>query len=293
MKMLILGGTGMLGHKLYQTAKDPIDAWVTVRGEAKGLAKFSFFCPDRVIGGIEATNLESVRNALSIVKPDVLVNCVGIVKQQPLGNDPIACLTINSLLPHQLANLCAEFGTRLIHISTDCVFDGKKGSYTEKDLTNAEDLYGRSKALGETSAPHAITLRTSIIGRELSTGFGLVEWFLSQRGKAAKGFTHAFFSGLTTHELSRVIQSVALDHKSLSGIYQVSTAPIDKYTLLELLDNAFETGVTISQSDELKIDRTLNSTLFRSLTNYEPSTWPGMIREIAADSTPYEFWRNH
>jgi dTDP-4-dehydrorhamnose reductase len=293
MKMLILGGTGMLGHKLYQTTKDPIDSWVTVRGEANSLAKFSFYCPDRVIGGVEATNLDSVRKAMTIVKPDVLVNCVGIVKQQPLGNDPIACLTINSLLPHQLANLCAEFGSRLIHISTDCVFDGKKGSYTEKDLTNAEDLYGRSKALGETSAPHAITLRTSIIGRELSTGFGLVEWFLSQRGKAAKGFNHAFFSGLTTNELSRVIQSVALEHKDMSGIYQVSTTPIDKHALLELMNTAFETEVTISQSDELKIDRTLNSTLFRSLTNYEPSTWPEMIREIAADSTPYEFWRNH
>lgn len=291
--MLILGGTGMLGHKLYQTTKNPIDAWVTVRGEAKSLAKFSFFCPDRVIGGVEATNLDSVRKAIEIVKPDVLVNCVGIVKQQPLGNDPIACLTINSLLPHQLASLCAEYNARFVHISTDCVFDGKNGGYTEKDLTNAEDLYGRSKALGETSAPNAVTLRTSIIGRELTTGFGLVEWFLAQRGKSAKGFTHALFSGLTTHELSRVIQSVVLDHKDLSGIYQVSTAPIDKHALIELLNDAFETGVTISKSDELKMDRTLNSTVFQNHTGYEPSTWPDMIREIANDTTPYEFWRTH
>jgi dTDP-4-dehydrorhamnose reductase len=289
--MLILGGTGMLGHKLYQTVKDPIEAFVTVRGDVRSLSKFSFYCPDQVIGGIEATDLASIRKAIEQVKPDVVVNCVGIVKQQPLGDDPIACLTINSLLPHQLAGLCSEYNSRLIHISTDCVFDGKKGGYTENDLTNAEDLYGRSKALGETSAPNAITLRTSIIGRELSTDLGLVDWFLSQRNKAAKGFNHALFSGLTTQELSRVIQSVALNHKNLSGIHQVSTAPIDKHTLINLLNHAFEAGVTISPSDQLKIDRTLDSTSFRSLTGYKPTSWPEMVQEMAADQTPYELWR--
>lgn len=291
MKMLILGGTGMLGHKLYQTVKDPIDAWVTVRSDAPKLAKYSFYCPDRVIGGVEATDLASVRKAIEKIQPDVVANCIGIVKQQPLGNDPIACLTINALLPHQLAQLCAEYGSRLVHISTDCVFDGKKGSYKETDLTNAEDLYGRSKAMGETSAQNAITIRTSIIGRELGSEFGLVDWFLSQRGKSAKGFTQALFSGLTTQELSRVIQSVVLDHQELSGIYQVSTFPIDKYTLLNLLNDTFETGVTITPNDELKIDRTLDSTNFRDRTGYEPSTWPEMIRELAADSTPYDLWR--
>ncbi len=293
MKMLILGGTGMLGHKLYQTVKDPIDAWVTVRSNPQSLAKFSFFCPDRVIGGIEATDMASVRKAIEQVHPDVVVNCIGIVKQQPLGNDPFACLTINSLLPHQLAKLCAEYNARLIHVSTDCVFDGKKGSYKETDLTNADDLYGRSKALGETSATNAITIRTSIIGRELNSEFGLVDWFLTQRDGSAKGFTHALFSGLTTQELSRVIQDVALNHKDLSGIHQVSTAPIDKFTLINLLNDAFKTGVTITPSDELKIDRTLDSTNFRNRTGYEPTTWPEMIREIASDSTPYHLWRTH
>ena len=291
MKMLILGGTGMLGHKLYQMVKSPIDAWVTVRSDAPNLAKYSFYCPDRVIGGVEATDMVSVRKAIEKAQPDVVVNCIGIVKQQPLGNDPIACLTINALLPHQLAQLCTEYGARLVHISTDCVFDGKKGSYKETDITNAEDLYGRSKAMGETSAQNAITIRTSIIGRELGSEFGLVDWFLSQQGKSAKGFTNALFSGLTTQELSRVIQSLVLDHQDLSGIFQVSTAPIDKYTLLNLLNDTFETEVTITPSDELKIDRTLDSTNFRDRTGYEPTTWPEMIRELAADSTPYDLWR--
>ena len=292
MKVLILGGTGMLGHKLYQSLKSPIEAFVTVRGDARSLARFGFYCPDQIVGGVEATDLASIRNAIETVRPDVVVNCVGIVKQQSLGNDPIACISINALLPHQLANLCSEYGARLIHISTDCVFDGAKGGYNESDLTNATDLYGRSKAMGETSAANAVTLRTSIIGRELTTELGLVDWFLSQRGKKVNGFTNAIFSGLTTQELSRVIQSVILDHQDLSGLYQVSVAPIDKHALLVLLNAAFNAGVEIAPSDEFKCDRSLDSTLFRSRTGYEPSTWESMVREMADDSNPYELWRN-
>jgi dTDP-4-dehydrorhamnose reductase len=292
MKVLILGGTGMLGHKLYQSLNGPIEAIVSIRGESQSLQRFDFYCPDQIIGGVEAFDLASVRMAIETVRPDAVVNCVGIVKQQTLGNDPIACIAINALLPHQLANLCAEYNVRLIHISTDCVFDGAKGRYNESDLTNATDLYGRSKAMGETTAPNAITLRTSIIGRELTTELGLVDWFLSQRGKTAKGFTNAIFSGLTTQELSRVIQSVLLDHQDLTGLYQVSVAPIDKHALLVLLNVMFDAGVEITPDDEFKIDRSLDSTLFRSLTGYQPSTWEAMIREMANDSNPYEFWRN-
>ena len=291
MKTLILGGTGMLGHKLYQSLSDPIDAWVTVRGEARSVSRYGFFCPDRVIGNIDATNLDSIRNIVATLKPQVVINCIGIVKQQPLGNDPVACISINALLPHQIAELCAEFGARLIHISTDCVFDGTRGAYTEQDTTNALDLYGRSKALGETSASNALTLRTSIIGRELSTQFGLVEWFLAQRGTTAKGFTHALFSGFTTHELSRVIQSVILEHPELNGIYQVSSDPIDKYSLLNLMNGSFGANVEIEPSDELRIDRTLDSTRFRTKTGYCPPSWSEMVEEMASDITPYDLWR--
>lgn len=280
----------MLGHKLCQTMADPFDAWTTVRGNPSQLARYGFYCPDRVLGGIDATDDASLRKAMETVRPHAVVNCVGIVKQQPLGNDPLACITINALLPHKLASLAAEHGARLIHISTDCVFDGKRGSYKESDLTDAEDLYGRSKALGETAAHNAVTLRTSIIGRELTSSFGLVEWFLAQKGRA-KGYTEAKFSGFTTQELSRVIQSVLLDHPHLSGIYQVSSAPIDKFTLLGLIRDAYGLKIEIEPSADVRIDRTLDSTVFRSTTGYRPPDWPAMIREMAADLTPYDKWR--
>src|ERR1044072_6455940 len=226
MRVLILGGTGMLGHKLFQTLEEPLDAFATVRGNPLELARYSFFCPDRVIGGVDATNYDQVRRPMDLVKPKAVINCVGLIKQHPMAKAPEACIRVNALLPHRLAAISAEFGARFVHISTDCVFDGVRGDYTESDLTNAEDLYGRTKALGETTAPNAITLRTSIIGRELAGSYGLVEWFLSQRDPPATGFTHAVFTGLTTLELSRVIQMVLVDHPELTGLYQLSSDPI-------------------------------------------------------------------
>ena len=145
--------------------------------------------------------------------------------------------------------------------------------------------------MGETAADNALTIRTSIIGRELATNLGLVDWFLTRRGSDANGFTHARFSGLTTNELSRVIQSVIVDYPLLSGIYQVSSDPIDKYSLLKLLNSAYEAEVEITPSESLKIDRTLDSSRFRALTGYESPTWPEMVREMAEDPTPYDFWK--
>jgi dTDP-4-dehydrorhamnose reductase len=291
MRLLILGGTGMLGHKLYQTTAEPLDAWVAIRGEAPTLAKYSFFCPDRVIGGIDVLDEQAVRKAMDIAKPDAVVNCVGLIKQHPLAKDSEACIKTNALLPHRLATVAGEYKARLVHISTDCVFAGTRGGYTETDLTDAEDLYGRTKALGETAALNAITLRTSIIGRELRSEFGLVDWFLSQ-DKPVKGFTHAWFSGFTTQELSRTIRSVLLDHPTLTGLYQVASDPIDKNTLLSLLREAYNHPVSIAPCGVVRIDRTLDGTKFHLATGYRPPAWPDMIREMAADCTPYDSWRN-
>lgn len=281
----------MLGHKLYQRMSHALDAWCTVRGEATSLARYSFYCPDRVIGGVDGRDEYSIRGAIESARPDVVINCIGLIKQHPLAKQPEACITINALLPHRLASICADFGARLIHISTDCVFDGNRGGYKESDLTNAEDLYGRTKALGETTAANAVTLRTSIVGRELNGGYGLVEWFLTQGDREADAYTGALFSGFTTHELSRVIESVILDHPTLTGLYQVSSDPIDKASLLGLLRESYETQTRLRPIDEPRIDRTLDSTLFRKLTGYRPPTWPEMVLEMASDITPYAHWR--
>lgn len=272
MRLLVLGGTGMLGHQLLHTASTQMEAFATVRGE-------SF--DGRTVPHVDATDINSVVHAIDDVQPHAIVNCIGIVKQSSFAKDPVACLEINALFPHRLFEVCERKGIRLVHISTDCVFDGRKGGYKETDLTNATDLYGRTKALGEVEG--ALTLRTSIIGRELHGANGLVEWFLSNAGGTVKGFNHAKFSGLTTQELSRVILSTLLDYPSLKGIYQVASEPIDKFSLLHLLNDAFGTKTSIDPDESVWVDRTLDGSIFKNETNYTAPSWPEMVAELAAN----------
>jgi len=195
---------------------------------------------------------------------------------------------INSLYPHVLHRLCRARGVRLVHVSTDCVFSGRKGAYRESDPSDAEDVYGRSKFLGEVAGPGAVTLRTSIIGRELSVERGLVEWFLSQRGRKVKGFTKAVFSGLTTLELSKVIRRVLADWVELEGLYHVAAEPVTKFDLLKLIRDVYRLDVEIEPDDSLACDRSLDGSRFREATGYVAPSWPEMIRAMAEDPTPYE-----
>jgi dTDP-4-dehydrorhamnose reductase len=175
----------------------------------------------------------------------------------------------------------------MIHISTDCVFNGKKGNYTEVDPSDAEDLYGRTKFLGEVSYPHTITLRTSIIGRELKTRLGLIEWFLAQKGEI-QGYKKAIYSGFTTDELSRIVMDYIIPRPDLSGVYNVSSDPISKFDLLGLAKESFRHNVNISPNEEFIIDRSLNSTRFRQATGYNPPSWPEMIEMMTQNSSLYE-----
>lgn len=292
MKILILGGTGMLGHKLYQRLDSVSETWTTVRTSPTSLERYGIFNPARVCVGVEATDFNTIRKAVDAIKPDVVVNCIGVIKQHPLAKDPIASLTINSLLPHRLAKLGSGAGFRFIHVSTDCVFTGAKGSYLETDSSDADDLYGRTKFLGEVSENNALTLRTSIIGRELSTGTGLVEWFLTHREGTVKGFTGAIFTGFTTLELSDVIANVIENYSDLKGLYQVSSDRINKNELLGLVKDAYgREAVRICPDDELRIDRSLDSSRFRETVGYQPPSWPDMIARMASDPLPYDSWR--
>lgn len=281
MRLLILGGNGMLGHKLWQTARETHDVFVTMRS-----AKTPFDGM-RIVPDVDASHFDSVRAAIESVKPDAIVNCIGIVKQLAEAKQAIPSITINSLLPHRLA----ELGIRLVHLSTDCVFSGRKGGYVESDFADAGDLYGRTKYLGEVDAPKALTIRTSIIGRELAGTSGLVEWFLSNRGGRVKGFRKMIFSGLTTAALSRVILR-AIDEPTLTGVWHVSAAPIDKDTLLRMLNDAFRAGIDITPADDVVLDRSLDSSRFRAAFGWEPPTWEKMIDEMASDPTPYDEWRS-
>jgi len=280
-RVLILGGGGMLGHRLWLHFRDRFETIVTLRGSFSAYERHGIFDRDRSITGVDADRFDSVVGAFAVAKPDVVVNAIGIVKQLAAAKDPIPSLSINSLFPHRIAMLCNATGARLIHISTDCVFTGRKGMYVEADPPDAEDLYGRSKLLGEVGAPH-LTLRTSIIGRELGSPTGLVDWFLSNRGGRVKGFRNAIFSGLTTNELARVIGDVIEKHRDLAGLQHVSVAPIDKLTLLELLREHYGADIAIEASDEPRLDRSLDSSPFRAATGWAPPSWPDLIREMAA-----------
>lgn len=281
MRILIIGGAGMLGHRLVTTLGKEFEVWATLRGSVPAAAPAGLFDPNRTISGIDVLNADAVTDVMARVRPDAVINCVGIIKQLAAAKDPFLSISINSLLPHRLHRLCRATGARLIHFSTDCVFSGRKGNYTEDDPSDALDLYGRSKFLGETVGEGALTLRSSIIGRELGSASGLTEWFLSQRGKRVNGYRRAVFSGFTTHEMARIVRRVLTQHRDLSGTVQVSSEPINKYDLLVLMQQAFGVDVEIEPDDTIEIDRSLNSSRFRRLTGYEPPSWPEMIAEMA------------
>jgi len=232
-----------------------------------------------MVDGIDVQDMDSLLRLFDRVRPDVVINCVGLVKQLAGSEDPLAALPINSLLPHRLLRLCLVARARLIHVSTDCVFDGAKGMYTESDIANARDMYGLSKYLGEIHDARAITLRTSIIGPELNGAHGLVNWFLTQTG-GVKGFTRAIFSGLPTVELARIMRDCIIPRDDLSGLYHVSAAPISKHDLLVLVAREYGKSIEIEPEGTLIIDRSLDSTRFREQTSYVPPSWPVLVRAM-------------
>jgi len=291
MRILVFGAGGMLGHKVIQTFSPDCDVWGSVRGGFENISRYGFLDGSRCIQSIDVTEEPSIRRAVNAAEPDVVINAVGIVKQQPLAKNVIATLTVNSIFPHRLSQLSKEFGFRLITISTDCVFDGRKGAYTESDTPNATDLYGKSKNLGEVVDGRALTLRTSIVGRELAGSQGLVEWFLSNKGNAVNGFQKAIYSGFPTTELADIIKNLVFEFPDLNGLYHVSSDPINKYDLLKLINKYFGSNITVEPSDELQIDRSLDSTRFRDATGFVPKTWEEMIEQMAADPTSYDKWK--
>jgi dTDP-4-dehydrorhamnose reductase len=282
----------MLGHKVWQVCRSRFDTWGTLRRSPRNYGHAAaVFDPDRIVVGVDAGDLLALVQTIARVRPTVVVNCIGIVKQLAAAKDPVSSLRINSLFPHELGSVCHAAGARLIHISTDCVFSGTRGGYVEGDAPDATDLYGRTKLLGEVGEPH-LTLRTSIIGRELSGQSGLVEWFLSQGNGPVRGFRKAIFSGLTTLELARAIAMLIERHPGLSGLYHVSAQPIDKYSVLEICRDAWRLSCAIEPDDRLVIDRSLNSERFTAATGIRVPDWPDMIAGMVADADHYAEWRS-
>lgn len=279
-RVLILGASGMLGNAVMRLfAQSPrIEAHGTVRStSAIGLLPPTV--RSNIISGVDVENVDSMMQVLARVRPHVVVNCIGLVKQLAEADDPLQAIPINSLLPHRLARLCALVEARFIHMSTDCVFSGSKGMYTEDDPSDAKDLYGRSKFLGEVDYPHALTLRTSIIGHELNRATSLIGWFLKQEGQV-RGFETAIFSGLPTIEVARVIRDFVIPHPELHGVYNLSVDPINKFDLLTLVAEVYGKRIDIMRDRSLVIDRSLDSSRFRNATGFMPPSWPQLVQAM-------------
>ncbi len=277
----------MLGHKLLQILSDSYEVYGSVRHITSSLKTNPIFAESNLLGPADAYDISSITGIIKKTKPDVVINSIGIVKQLPESLDPIKSITINSLFPHQLSTICSEMEIRLLHYSTDCVFSGKKGLYKETDFPDADDLYGRTKLLGEVVGPGCLTLRTSLIGRELRTSHGLIEWFLSQKG-TVKGYKRAIFSGLTTNAHARILAQIISEYPDLSGLYHLGTEPITKFDLLNLVKKIYNLDTIVEPDYFEENDRSLNSSKFRSETNITIPGWQEMIYEMYNDPILYK-----
>lgn len=281
MRVVVLGASGLIGHKLYDRLRHSFDVHpVLHRSWSNEVFHF-----DRAVEGIDVRRIDVVEGVIRALRPDVVLNCAGITKRKPEINDMEQAVHVNAMFPHSLARLLAEIGGRLIQFSTDCVFDGSAGPYREDSETTARDTYGRTKALGEVvGLPHVLTLRSSFIGRELSGHSELLEWFLAQRGRTIKGFAQVFYSGVSTIEMARVVADVIERHPALSGLYQLAMPqPISKYELLCVARDAFDVDVTIEKDESVVSMPTLDGSRLSAAIGLSLPDWPTMLRDLAAD----------
>lgn len=282
MRILVFGASGMLGHKIMLKFAKKYDILGTLRKPNDRLAVLLKNTRASLEPGVDAFDDDSLRRVIKSFKPDAVINCIGIVKQLKEANDPYVSISINALLPHRLEIFSQEFGFRLIHLSTDCVFSGNNGPYVEGDLSDVSDLYGQTKHLGEVSGKHSLTLRTSIVGRELDEPYtGLFEWFLAQNGKpSVKGYKYALYTGLTTNHMADVIEHILFKNDALRGLYHLSSNEISKLDLLNMLKAEARIDVNILPDNEFHCDRRLDSTRFRNETGWHPPLWQEMIHDM-------------
>ena len=281
-RVLVLGADGMLGHKLFLGLQSGFDVVGSVRSAMADVAGFGLFDPRNTLFARDMASEAVLLRTLDEVAPDIVVNAIGIVKQRPISTDVLQSLELNAALPHRLARACGERGARLIHMSTDCVFAGTRGAYTETDQPDANDTYGRTKLLGEVTGDGCLTLRTSIIGLELARFRSLIEWFLRQSGPV-QGYRRAIFSGLTTVELTRVISMLLADQPQLSGLYHVASAPISKFELLKKFAASAGLTAEVIPDDQVVINRSLDGSRFAHLTGYAAPSWDSMLSELAGE----------
>jgi dTDP-4-dehydrorhamnose reductase len=280
MKVLVIGATGMLGNAMIRVLSEKPDWQVfgTSRSESSKQL-FNSSIAKHLFSNVDVEQCDTLIEVFNQIHPDIVINCVGLIKQLDDGKNPLQAISINALFPHRLAKLCELISARMIHIGTDCVFLGDKGDYRESDLPDAKDIYGVSKYLGEVAYKHTVTLRTSIIGHELQSANGLVAWFLSQQGHC-KGYTKAIFSGLPTVVLAQIICDYVIPDPGLSGTYHIAAQPISKYDLLKTIACVYKKQIQIIPDEKIAINRSLNSERFKEATGYIVPEWPSLIETM-------------
>ena len=280
MKVLVLGSSGLIGSTTLRVLSERSDWQVYGSIRSDSIRPFlPMISSDKLISNLDVDNFSSIIQTVSDIRPDVVINCIGATRHKKEGNSPLNAIALNAMLPHHLAQVCALAGSRFIHISTDCVFSGKDGSYAESAFTDADDVYGRSKVLGEVTYGGALTLRTSTIGHELQSNYGLLNWFLSQKS-SCKGFNKAIFSGLPTVVFAQVIRDIVLENTQLAGLYHVAGKPINKYDLLKMIAKVYKKEIDIEADDSLIINRSLDAGKFNQATGYNPPTWENLIETM-------------
>lgn len=289
MKVIVLGASGLIGHKLFEKLSLRFETYGTLRLKVEEYDNDFFKDYDNFVDQIDVHNFNNLIKNLNRINPDVILNCVGITKRKNEINLPLESIYVNSIFPHKLLSWAISNKKRLIHFSTDCVFNGKEGNYSELSLTNSEDNYGRTKALGEVNSKNGLTIRSSFIGRELFTNSELLEWFLSEKKESIKGFKNALYSGVSTNFLAKTVGDIIEFFPELHGLRQLSVKnPISKYDLLMIAKDKFNKSVDIIVDKKFKIDASLNGDLLRKEISYGNPNWNDMMEELSADNKYYK-----
>lgn len=289
MKVVVLGASGLIGHKLFEKLSKRYETYGTLRLKVEEYDNDFFKDYDNFIDQIDVHDFNNLIKNLNRINPDVILNCIGITKRKNEINLPLDSIYVNSIFPHKLLSWAIVNNKRLIHFSTDCVFNGKEGNYSELSLTNSEDNYGRTKALGEVNSKNALTIRSSFIGRELLTNSELLEWFLSEKKETIKGYKNALYSGVSTNFLAKTVGDIIEFFPELYGLRQLSVQnPISKYDLLMIAKDKFNKSVDIIADEKFKIDASLNGDLLRKEISYGNPNWNDMMEELSADNKYYK-----
>jgi len=282
----------MLGHRLCRVWNKTYEVWATYRKAADCYQQYQMLDCNHQLGGIEVGNISRIASIIKKLSPNVVINAIGMVKQRPEGKKRHTAIMINALFPHYLADLCENFSSRMIHISTDCVFSGRKGQYVETDIPDPVDDYGMCKVLGEVLRPNVLTLRTSMIGWELENRIGLMEWFAAQRGKTIQGYRNAIFSGFTTQAMAALLGELITKQPGLNGLYHLSSEPISKFQLLEMCQSRLGWfDIDLQPQDQFVIDRSLNGKRLNDMMEWHLPNWQTMLDDLCRDWCWYARYR--